>query len=94
MFMVPYILVMYVKLKFQLDIIFICIYIPLYFELCMFRVLLHPSSGAQLQLSTIGVCNGFGLFIHYTYLWLKAAVVLLRMCAIAPETCTAQNREE
>jgi hypothetical protein len=32
--------------------------------------------------------------ITYTHLWLKAAVVLLRMGAIAPETCRAKNREE
>jgi hypothetical protein len=36
----------------------------------MFRVLLHPSSGAQLQLSAIGVCNGSGMLIHWSRYWL------------------------
>jgi hypothetical protein len=30
----------------------------------------------------------------YIHLWLKAAVVLLKMGAIAPKTCRAKNREE
>jgi hypothetical protein len=51
--MVPYILVMYVQLKFQLGVLFICIFIHLY-----------------LQLSAIGVCNGFGMLIHWSRYWL------------------------
>jgi hypothetical protein len=36
----------------------------------MFRMLLHESSGAQLHLSGIGVCNGFGMLIHWSRYWL------------------------
>jgi hypothetical protein len=57
----------------------------------MFRALLNPSSGAQLQLSALIMGNGFCMLIHYTHLWLKAAVVPLRMGAVAPETCRAKT---
>jgi hypothetical protein len=36
----------------------------------MFRVLLHPSSGEQLQPSAIGAYNGFGMWIHWSRYWL------------------------
>jgi hypothetical protein len=63
-FMAPYILVMYDQLKLQLNVLFICIFIPLYIYVYMFRVLLHPSLGTQMELSAICVCNGFGMLIH------------------------------
>jgi hypothetical protein len=57
-----------------------------------FGCYLHPSSGAQIQRTAIGVC--MVLVCTYTHLWLYAAFVLLRMTAKAPETCKAKNKEE
>jgi hypothetical protein len=31
---------------------------------------LHPSSGAQTAAAAIGVCNGFGMLIHWSRYWL------------------------
>jgi hypothetical protein len=55
MFMVPYILVtyIYVQLEVQLDVLF---YVFFILSSMCFGCYLHPSSGAQLQCTAIGVC--------------------------------------
>jgi hypothetical protein len=54
--MVPYILVTYVQFKVQLDVHFM--YFSFFILSCMcFGCYMHPSSGAQLQHTAIGVCT-------------------------------------
>jgi hypothetical protein len=48
----------------------------------MFHVLLHPSSGAQLQLSAIGVCNGLGMLIHWSRYWLGLSNTFKAVAAV------------
>jgi UPF0716 family protein affecting phage T7 exclusion len=52
-FMFPYILVTYVQLKVQLDVLF---YIFFILSSACFGCYLHPSSGTQLQHTVRGVC--------------------------------------
>jgi hypothetical protein len=54
MFMVPYILVIYVLFKVQLDVL--VFFISLIVSSTCFGCYLHPSSGAQQQRTAIGVC--------------------------------------
>jgi hypothetical protein len=73
MFMVPYISVMYM---FDWRSNWMCTYlyvffIPLYFLALHVSgaICTHPQ-GHKLQLTAIGVCNGFGMLIHWSRYWL------------------------
>jgi hypothetical protein len=60
---------MYVQLKFQLDVL---LYVFLFLSILALHIsgYLQSSSGAQLQRTAIGVCNGFGMLIHWSRYWL------------------------
>jgi hypothetical protein len=62
----------YVRLKVQLDTqVFVCILYSSIFLLYMFRVLFatHPQEH-KLQRTAIGVCNGYGVLVHWDTLTL------------------------
>ena len=67
--MVPYILVIKVSLKFQLDVFYLFIYLFIYLSA------LHVSGYAHLQelqmyFATIGVCTSFDVLLHWIGYWL------------------------
>jgi hypothetical protein len=71
MFMAPYILVMYVQLKVQLDVPFIRIlFSSLFLALHVSGAICTHPQEHKLQLTAIGVCNGYGMLIHWSRYWL------------------------
>jgi hypothetical protein len=62
MFVVPYILVTYAFIQFQLDVLIYALFLSWkILSSTYFGCYLHPSSGAQLQCTAIGF-YGFGVF--------------------------------
>jgi hypothetical protein len=58
----------YVQLKVQLDVLLIRIpYSSLFFALHVSGALCTHPQEHKLQLTAIGVCNGFGMLIHWSW---------------------------
>jgi hypothetical protein len=67
MFMVPYILVMYVLLNFKLDVLFIYIlYSSQFLALPVSGAICTNSQDHKLQRTAMGICNGYGMLIHWS----------------------------
>jgi hypothetical protein len=68
--MVPYILVIYVQLMVQLDVLIMySLFLSIFSSTCFGCYCIHPQE-LQLQPTAIGVCNGFGVLIHWSRYWL------------------------
>jgi hypothetical protein len=74
MFIVPYILVSYVRLGVQLDVRgFIGIlYFSLFFALHVSGAICTHPQEHKLQRTAIGVCSGFGVLIRWSRYWLES----------------------
>jgi hypothetical protein len=57
----------YVQLKVQLDVLFICIlYSSLFLALHVSGAICTHPQEHKLQSTTIGICNGYGMLIHWS----------------------------